>query len=103
MDAGEAHGHARFVAGGAVEALEGDLQHQAVFLVGFYRAHRAEAVDRVVAGETVDLFQFFVREAEIGLADGDQFVAAVFALAPDAERVVRIEAGSLAVAALGVE
>ena len=38
-------------------------------------AHRAEAVDGVAADEAVDLGEFGVGEAEIGLADRHQLVA----------------------------
>ena len=38
-------------------------------------AHRAEAVDRVVAHEPVDLGELLVGEAEIGLADRHQLLA----------------------------
>ena len=50
------------------------------------------------AHEAVDLDQLLVGEAEIGLADGHQRALPC----PDAEGVVGIEGGALAVAALGV-
>src|ERR1043165_2183959 len=56
-DAGEAHGDAGLVAGGALEALEGDLEDQAVARLGADAADRAEAFDGVVANELVDLEQ----------------------------------------------
>ena len=71
-DAGEAHGDAGVVAGGALQALEGDLEHQAVVGLGAHGADRAEAVGGVVAHEAVDLRQLLVGEAEIGLADRGQ-------------------------------
>ena len=72
---GKAHGDAGFVPGRALQALERDFQHQA--LVGLVRhlAHRAEALDGVVAHVAVDLLQLLVGEAEIGLADRHQLVA----------------------------
>ena len=58
-----------------------------------HRAHRAEALDGVVADEPVDLLQLLVGEAEIGLADRHQLVA-VSPSRPDAEGVVGIVATS---------
>ncbi len=62
----------------------------------------SEALDRVVAHELVDLLQLLVGEAEIGLAHRGQRTLSEIVLAPDPEGVVGIEAGPLAVAALGV-
>ena len=53
---------------GPFNRVEGDLEHQAA--VGL--AHRAEAVDRVLSHMAVDLLQFLVGEARIGLADREQ-------------------------------
>ena len=64
-------------------------------------AHRPEALDRVAADEAVDLQQFLVGEAEIGLADRHELVA-VLAVRPDAEGVVGIVRRALAVAALRI-
>jgi hypothetical protein len=44
------------VAGGALQPLERHLQHQAEVAVGAHRAHRAEALDGVVADELVERF-----------------------------------------------
>ncbi len=55
-----------------LQPLEGDLEHQALVAARPHLAHRAEAVDRVVAHEAVELVQFLVGEAEIGLADRHQ-------------------------------
>ena len=81
MDAREAHGEARLVALGGVDRIERDLEHEA----GPDRAHRSEALGRVVAHPAVELRQLLVGEAEIGLADRLQrFVA------PDPERAAQI-------------
>ena len=47
-DAGEAHGEAGAVAGGALQALEGDFEDEAVVGLGAHGADRAEAVGGVV-------------------------------------------------------
>ena len=62
---------AGLVALAVVDRIERDLEHQA--LVGL--AHRAEAVDGVLAHMAVEPFQLLVGEAEIGLADRQQFGA----------------------------
>ena len=64
-------------------------------------AHRSEAVDGIRPHEAIDLGEFVIGEAEIGLADRHEFVA-VFARGPHAEGIVRIEGRALAVAALGI-
>src|SRR4051812_38839177 len=68
IDAGKAHGDARLVAGGALQAFEGDLQHQTEALVSAHGAHGSEAFYRVVAHELVQALQLLVGETEIGLA-----------------------------------
>ena len=90
-----------FVPRGALHALEGDLQHQSAFHPVADLAHRAEALDRVVADVAVELGQLRVGEAVIGLADRHQLGAAL-AVPPDAEGVVGIERRALSVAALGI-
>src|ERR1700761_5734404 len=62
---------------------------------------RPEFFGGVAADETIDLQQFLVGEAEIGLADRHQLLA-VLAWGPDPERIVGIIRGTLAVPALGV-
>ncbi len=84
-----------------LQALEGDFEHQALIGLMHHLAHRAEAVGGVAADETVDLQQFLIGEAEIGLAHGHQLVAAV-AARPDAEGVIGIIRRALAMAALGI-
>ncbi len=79
---------------GAVEAFERDLQHQ----FGLYGAHRAEAIDRVVPDEAVEVAQLLVGEAEIGLAHRHQLIAV-----PEREGEVGVIARPLAVAALRVK
>ncbi len=74
-DPGKAHGDARFVPRRALKSLEGDLQHQAEIPFGADRANGAEPIGGMVAYEFVDLFQFLVGEAEIGLADWRQRTA----------------------------
>ena len=64
-------------------------------------AHGPEAGDGVVAHEAVDAQKLLVGEAEIGLADRHQLLA-LRARRPDAEGVVGIKRGALAVAALGI-
>ena len=61
--------------GRALQAFEGDLEHQALVRLVRHLAHRAEALDGVAAHEAVDLLQLLVGEAEIGLADRHQLVA----------------------------
>ena len=65
-----------------MDAVESHLEDQCLF----HLAHRAETGDGVVADPAVQLAQLFIGEAEIGLADGEQFTAL-----PEAEGVVRIE------------
>ena len=98
-DPREAHGDAGLVAGGALQALEGHLEDQAVVRLGADRADRAEAFDGVVADELVDLLQLLVGEAEIGLADRGEDAGAGVVEGPDPEGVVGVEAGAFAVAA----
>ena len=102
VDPREAHGDAGLVAGGALQALEGDFDHQSEIPRGLDRADGAEAVGGVVAHELVELFQFLVGEAEIGLAHGGQDVLPRIIFGPDAEGEVGIEAGAFAVPALGI-
>ncbi|MNR16856.1 hypothetical protein D3C85_1334860 [compost metagenome] len=101
-DAGKSHGHAGLVAFGPLQALEGDLEHQAELARRRDGADGAETLDRVLAHELVELFQLFVGEAEIGLAHRGEHVDAVGVLGPDPEGVVGVEARALAVTALGV-
>ena len=89
------------MAGGAVDALEGDLQHEAEGRLGAHRADRAEAVRRVVAHEAVEHVEFGIGEAEIGFSDGHQHVA-LRAFGPHTEGEIGIVARAFAVAALGI-
>ncbi len=98
VDARETHGQARLVPLAGVDRIERDFEHQR--LVGF--AHRAEAVDGVLAHMPVEPFQLLVGEAEIGLADRQQFRAPIRIAVPAAEGEVGIETRPLAAAALGI-
>jgi len=102
VDPWEAHRQPGFVPGRALQSLECDLEDEPGLRIMRDLAHRAEAVQSVLAHVFVDLDQLLVGEAEIGLADGHQLLPAFFANAPDAEGVVGIEGGALAVAALGI-
>ena len=86
------------MAGRALQAFEGHLQHQR----RRNRAHGAKPLNRVVTDEFVQLLQLLIGKAEIGLADRRQPILAVF-IAPYGEGEVRIKAGPAAVAALGVK
>src|SRR5487761_2656511 len=68
VDARKPHRHAGFVPRRALQALESDFQHQPLVRLVNDMAHRSEFFDCVAADETVDLQQFLVGEAEIGLA-----------------------------------
>ena len=84
-----------------LQALEGDLKNKPLIRVGAHAAHGAKALGGVIAHVLVEFLEFGVREARIGLADGDQD-GAPFGFVPNAERVVRIEGRALAVPTLGV-
>ncbi len=86
----------------AVDALEGDFQHEAKILFGAHGTHRPEALDRVVAHELVEDFELRIGEAEIGFSDRHELVA-LGRLCPDAEGEVGIIARPLAMAALRVK
>src|SRR5262249_36059224 len=101
VDAGKTHGEAGFVARGALQTFESHLEHQALLALVHDLAHRAEPVDRVATNEAVDLGEFGVGKAEIGLSDGDELIAAL-APGPHAERIVGIEGRALAVSALRI-
>src|SRR5712691_195590 len=100
IDAGKAHGEPRLVPGRALQALEGDLEHQPLVGLMHDLAHRTEAVDGIAAHEAVDLDELLIGKAEIGFADRNQH-GAVFTLGPDPEGVVGVIRRTLAVAALG--
>jgi hypothetical protein len=97
-DPRKAHGHAGLVPGRALQALEGDLQHQPVVRPGPHGADRTKPLDGVVTYERIELLQLGVSEAEIGLADRGQRPVR----RPDAEGEVGVEAGALAVSTLGI-
>ncbi|MDV7390128.1 hypothetical protein RZS08_02190, partial [Arthrospira platensis SPKY1] len=93
----KAHRHPGFVAGRAVHRIEGDLEHE----VGGDFADRAVAAGGVVADMAVELLQFLVGEAEIGLAHGYE-LRATLPCSPDPEGVVGIERAASPVATLRV-
>ena len=70
-----------------VDRIEGDFEHQR-FL---HLADRAEALDRLVADEPVEPFQFLVGEAEIGLADRQQ-VAGLGAIGDGSGAFISVDA-----------
>ena len=82
MDARKAHRHSRFVAGRAVDAVEGDFEDD----LRRHLAHRPVTLHGVVADPAVEALQLLVGEARIGLADRHQLAAM-----PGAEGVVGIE------------
>src|SRR5260221_1175474 len=92
-DAGKAHRQPGAVPARAMHGIERDLEHQP----GLDLAHRAEAVDRVVAHPLVELTELGVGKAEIRLAHRDQLP-----LAPAAESIVRVIGRALAVASPSV-
>src|SRR5215813_12126132 len=55
IDARKAHREAGFVTRGALQALEGHLEHQTLLVLVHDLAYRPEPVDRVAANEAVDL------------------------------------------------
>src|SRR4051812_45206415 len=77
VDAGKAHGDARFVPRRALQPLEGDFQNQALVRLMHDMADRTEFLGGVAADETVDLQQLLVGEAEIGLSDRYQLLAVI--------------------------
>src|SRR5215831_10245981 len=101
IDAREAHRDAGFVPRRAFKTLEGDFQHQPLLRLVDDMAYGTEFLCRVAANKTVDLEQLLIGEAEIGLADRHQLLAAL-ARAPDAEGVIRVIGGALAVPALRI-
>src|SRR3546814_8012794 len=76
----------RLVTFRGVDRVEGDFEHERLFDL----AHRAKAVQRVVAHELVEPFELLVGETRIGFADGQQLAF----VGPAAEAIVRIEAGA---------
>src|SRR4026207_307497 len=64
-------------------------------------APRPQTLGGVAADETVDLNQFLIAEAEIGLADGYQLLA-LLPPGPDPKGVIGVIGRSLAVAALRI-
>src|SRR5438067_7058786 len=100
-DARKAHREPRLVPRRALQALEGDFQHETALGVVDDLAHRAEALARIAANEAVDLQKLLIGEPEIRLADRDQLVA-ILPLGPDPEGVVGVIGGALAVTALGI-
>src|ERR1700731_556152 len=85
-----------------MQTLEGDLENEPEVRTRAQLGDGAEAFDRVVANEFVEALQLLVSEAEIGLAHRGQRAIAILVLAPDAERIIGIEAGALAVTALRI-
>src|SRR5437660_3589693 len=83
VDAREAQSDAGFVPARPVDALECNLENQALVARIFDFAHRAKAVDRVIADVAIELREFFIGNARIGLADRHQLFAAL-TVAPDA-------------------
>src|SRR5438477_13116281 len=100
MDARKAHRKSRFMTARSLQTLECDFENQAKILSCAHRPDGSEALDRVVAHELVDLFQLFVGEPEISLADRRQNAIAVRIFAPDTEGVVGIVTRTFAVPAL---
>src|SRR4249919_3674835 len=94
VDAGKAHGDARFVPARAMHRVEGDLEHEPWLDL----AHGTEAVDGVIAHPAVELEKLGVGEAEIGLAYRHELGLAALRLAPGAEGVVGIIGRALAAA-----
>src|SRR5579871_3770653 len=82
VNARKPHRDARFMARRAMNAVEGNLQHE----LGRHGAHRAETLDRMIANPAVELAQLLIGKAEIGFANGDEL-----GLLPDAERVIGVE------------
>src|SRR6185437_14321775 len=93
-DSWETHGKPRFVTRALVDRIERDFEHERLFDL----AHRTEALDRVAADPAVEPFQLVIGEAEIGLADGEQFTVP----GPATEGVIAVIARSLSGTALGV-
>src|SRR5438552_18053162 len=87
-------GDARFMPGGRLDGVESDFEHEA----GSDGPDRPETLDRVGPDPAVELQQFLIGEARIGLADRYQFVLRL----PDTESIVGIIGGALAGAALGI-
>src|SRR5205085_6681872 len=102
VDARETHGDAGFVPRRVLQSFESNFEHQPKILAGAHGAHRTEALDRVVAHESIEFAQLLVGEAEVRLAHRRQRARAVLVLSPDTEGVIGIEARALAVAALRV-
>src|SRR5947209_8367359 len=90
VDARESQSDAGFVPARPVDALECNLENQALVARIFDFAHRAKAVDRVIADIAIELRQLFIGDAGIGLADRHQLFA-VPAVAPDSESIVRVK------------
>ncbi len=75
VDARKPHRDAGFMSRRARQSLEGDFQHQALIRLMHHMPNGSEFFGGVAAHEAVDLQQLFIGEAEIGLADRNQFVA----------------------------
>src|SRR5215472_14737351 len=88
-DAGEAHGDTRLVTGRELGRVECNLEDHGLL----HLTDRAETCNGVITDPAVEEYQFLIGEAEIGLADRHQFVAA-----PETKCVVRVVAAALAVA-----
>src|SRR5208337_2603191 len=92
--AGKTDGDAGLVTVRPVQTLEGQLEDE----LGLDGAHRAELLDHVVSDEGIDAADFLVGQPRVSLGDGHERAGGPV---PDAERVVGVEASSLATAALG--
>src|SRR5262249_10430848 len=87
MDAGKAHGDARFVTGRAMHGIEGHLEHE----LGLDLTDRAKRLHSMVAHEGVEPSELLVGETEIRLAHRHELRLAILAVPPSAERVVGIK------------
>src|SRR3984885_10484279 len=84
VDARKPHRDAGFMPWRARQSLEGYFQHEALIRLMHHMPDRPEFLGGVAAHEAIDLQQFLVGEAEIGLADRHQLFA-VLACGPDSE------------------
>src|SRR5690606_16610136 len=90
----KAHREPRLVTLRRMDRIEGDFEHEQFLDL----AHRAEAIQRVVAHELVEPFQLLVGEARISLAHRQQLAR----VGPASEGIIRIEARTAPVAALRI-
>src|SRR5690606_31611309 len=90
-DAGKAQRHARFVPRAGLGGIERHLEHQLLPDL----AHGAESGNRIGPYPFVELLEFGIGKAEIGLSDRHDLIAL-----PHPERIVRIARAALAVPTL---